>query len=320
MSTGRAARIGLAGLALAAMLAAIAPAWASAKPQPTLAELLRRAEAGEVEAYDPLANFYLDAGGEFRDVAAAVRWLGAGIRAGDTDCMIDLGNLYFEGEDLDQDNDKALQLYEAAAAKGDALGAYNAGLVYEADGENLTRALDWYRRAAEAGDEGGMYKVAQAYQLGRGVTADASLAVAWMKRAADAGSLEAMNDLGSYYSEGSGVPVDEARALMLYMHAARQGSAIAMANVAVAYHNGEGVPVDFASALSWYALSARHGNLTAYYRLGLMYEAGEGVKASPAEALRFYRAAAESDDDDLRDDAEDAVERLEGGTSANPVA
>ena len=314
---------GLVGLALAAMLIASGAARA-ADPEPTLAQLQARAQAGEVKAYDALANAYLDAKGGQRDVAAAVRWLNAGVKAGDTDCMIDLGDLYFEGEDLDEDDRQALSLYEAAAAKGDALGAYGAGLVYEAGGgaieQNLTKALDWYRRAADGGDEGGMYKVAKAYEQGSGTAVDQAQAVAWMKKAVDAGSLDALNDLATYYADGTGVPVDDAQAMDLYRQAAKQGSAVAMANIAVLYHDGEGVPVDFDKALAWYALAARSGNFEAYYRLGEMYQAGEGVKANAAKALQFYQAAAQTDDDDLRDDAEDAIEELKGGNSSAPIA
>ncbi len=319
---GRTAKIGLAGLAVAAMLALGAPAWAEKPPgaEASRGELLRRAEAGEVRVYDLLANSYLDAEGELRDVEAAVRWLQAGVKAGDTDCMIDLGNLYYEGEDLVQDDGKALQLYMAAAAKGDALGAYNAGLVYETNAEDMAQAVSWYRRAAAGGDEGGMYKVALAYQLGRGVPTDEIQAAAWMRKAAEAGSIDALNDLGDYYARGYGVPEDPARALGLYMEAAHRGSAVAMANVAGVYHDGEGVAVDFKAALGWYALSASSGNLEAYYQLGQMYEDGEGVKASRAKAVRLYRVAAEGDDDEVSQAAEDAVERLESGSSETPIA
>jgi len=238
----------------------------------------------------------------------------------DTNCMIALGNLYFEGVDLDHDATKALSLYKAAAAKGDALGAYNAGLVYETSADDLTQAIGWYWRAATGGDEGGMYKLALAYQLGQGLPADEAQAVTWMRKAAEAGSVDAINDLGSYYLQGYGVPVDEARALMLYVDAAKQGSAVALANVAAAYHNGEGVEVDQEKALRLFALSARAGNLTAYYDLGQMYEDGEGVKASRAKAAQLYRMAAESPDEDVAEMAGDAVERLESGSSETPIA
>lgn len=322
----RTAKIGLASLALAAVLAIGAPSLAQtraptgAKAEPSRAQLLRRAQAGDVAVYDVLANDYLNANGAHRDVEAAVRWLQAGVKAGDTECMIDLGNLYYEGEDLDQDDAKALALYAAAAAHGDALGAYNAGLVYEASGEDLTQALNWYRRAAGGGDQGGMYKVAKAYQLGRGVATDEVQAVAWMTKAAQAGSSEALNDLGSYYSQGYGVPADDAKALRLYRTAAGLGSAVAMENVGVVYHDGLGVPVDFEQARTWYVLSAKNGNFAAYYDLAQMYEDGEGVKASPAKAVQLYRAAAESDDDDVAQSAQDAIERLESGSSETPIA
>jgi len=321
------ARNSFAGLALATILAIGAPALSAPLPaasaaaaEPSRAELLRRAQAGDVTAYDLLASSYLDADGDQRDVNAAVRWLEKGVKAGDTDCMIALGNLYFEGGDLDQDEAKALSLYKAAAAEGDALGAYNAGLVYETSVDDLTQALGWYWRAAMGGDEGGMYKLALAYQLGQGVPTDETQAVTWMRKAAAAGSVDAINDLGSYYLQGYGVPVDEVQALKLYVDAAQRGSAVALANVAAAYHNGEGVPVDFEKALSLYAQSARAGNLTAYYDLGQMYEDGEGVKASRAKAVQLYRLAAESEDDEVAEMAEDAVERLEGGSSETPIA
>lgn len=318
----RMARNCLAGLALATTLAFGAPSLAApaAPNAPARTELLRRAQAGDVSAYDLLANSYLNAKGDKRDVEAAVRWLNAGVKAGDTDCMIALGNLYFAGVDLDQDEAKALSLYKAAAAEGDALGAYNAGLVYETSAEDLTQALSWYWRAATGGDEGGMYKLALAYQLGQGVPADEAKAVVWMRKAADAGSVDAINDLGSYYLQGYGVPVDAAQALRLYVDAAQRGSAVALANVATAYHNGEGVEVDLEKAVRLFALSASAGNLTAYYDLGQMYEDGEGVKASRAKAVQFYRVAAESDDDEVAEMAEDAVERLEGGSSETPIA
>ncbi|KQY30924.1 hypothetical protein ASD21_07575 [Caulobacter sp. Root1455] len=313
---------GLTGLVLAAMLATSAPVLAApvGQAEPARAELLRRAKAGDVSVYDRLAQSYLTAEGDQRDVDAAVRWLNAGVRAGDTACMIALGNLYFAGDDLDQDEAKALSLYKAAAAEGDALGAYNAGLVYETTADDLTQAVGWYWRAATGGDQGGMYKLALAYQLGLGLPADEAQAVAWMRKAAAAGSVDAINDLGSYYLQGYGVPVDEVQALQLYVDAAQQGSAVAMANVAAAYHNGEGVAVDLQKALSLYALSASAGNLTAYYELGQMYEDGEGVKASRAKAVQLYRMAAESDDDEVAEMAEDAVERLEGGSSETPIA
>jgi TPR repeat protein len=319
---GRMARNSLAGLALATMLAVGAPSLAaSAAPtQPARAELLRRAQAGDVAAYDLLADSYLDAEGDQRDVEAAVRWLNAGVKAGDTDCMIALGNLYFEGQDLDQDEAKALSLYKAAAAKGDALGAYNAGLVYETSVDDLTQALGWYWRAAAGGDEGGMYKLALAYQLGRGVAADEAQAVTWMRKAAAAGSVDATNDLGAYAQQGYGMPVDETRALALFADAAQRGSAVALANVAAAYQNGEGVAVDLDKALRLYALSAGAGNLTACYDLGQMYEDGEGVKASRAKAAQLYRMAARSDDAEVAQAASDAVERLESGSSETPIA
>ena len=78
--------------------------------------------------------------------------------------------------------------------------------------------------------------------------------------------------------------------------------------------------VDLEKALAWYARSAQGGNLSAYYPLGQMYEDGEGVKASRFKAAQLYRVASESEDETVAEAAEDAVERLESGSSETPIA
>jgi TPR repeat protein len=282
--------------------------------------LLRRAQAGDVAAYDLLADSYLNAEGDQRDVEAAVRWLNAGVKAGDTDCMIALGNLYFAGQDLDQDEAKALSLYKAAAAKGDALGAYNAGLVYETSADDLTQALGWYWRAAAGGDEGGMYKLALAYQLGRGVAADEAQAVSWMRKAAAAGSVDATNDLGSYYLQGYGMPVDETRALdaLRGRGPARLGGGPGQCGRRLSERRGRRRRSGKGPALL--RPVGRRGQPDGLLRPGPDVRGRRRREGQPRQGGPAVSHGRRSDDAEVAQAASDAVERLESGSSETPIA
>lgn len=64
--------------------------------------------------------------------------------------------------------------------------------------------------------------------------------------------------------------------------------------------------------MRWFQMAAERGHLEAWYSLGIMCERGHGVRADLDLALAMYRRAAESPDADLRQRAQEAVDRLEG--------
>src|SRR5271166_4599743 len=74
--------------------------------------------------------------------------------AGSAEAMYMLGELYYEGEGLPQDSQKAAEWYEKAAAGGSVAAMNDLGVMYQ-EGHGLAqdyqRARDWYERAAAAG-------------------------------------------------------------------------------------------------------------------------------------------------------------------------
>jgi TPR repeat protein len=133
-----------------------------------------------------------------------------------------------------------------------------------------------------------------------------------LRRAIEMGSADAMNAMGRLRSEGRAVRTDHAEALRLYAAAASNDLAAGMSNLGVVHHNGEGVPVNYVEAMRWFQMAADRGYLEAWYDLGVMCERGQGIKADDDLALLMYRRAAESDDPDLRQKAQKAINRLEG--------
>ena len=71
------------------------------------------------------------------------------------------------------------------------------------------KAVYYYRAAAKAGDHAAQNNLGELYELGKGVTQDASLAFSWYARAAEAGFPPSQLNLARLYAEGSGVAIPD---------------------------------------------------------------------------------------------------------------
>src|SRR6266576_6357511 len=75
-------------------------------------------------------------------------------KKGDKEAQTALGNLYFEGVGVPQDDKEGFKWYRRAAEEGDAVGQNNLGACYEHGrgvATNITNAVMWYRKSAEQG-------------------------------------------------------------------------------------------------------------------------------------------------------------------------
>jgi len=97
------------------------------------------------------------------------------------------------------------------------------------------------------------------YAQGRGVPADASLAVQWYRKAVAQNYGPAEYKLGLLYFDGSIVQQDFPEALRWLHKAATHGSASAENEIAYAYEHGKGVGQNYLEAEKWYRLAAEHG-------------------------------------------------------------
>jgi TPR repeat protein len=168
---------------------------------------------------------------------------------------------------------------------------------------------------AEGGDASAQLSLGLAYQNGRGVQQDDSIAVEWYRKAAAAGNSEAQSDLGVMYMNGWGVEKDKAEALRWYHLAAKQKNAHAMFNLGAAYYNGDGVGIDDARAYAWFLLAQDAGSQTAndavqrserelgptILSLGMnyvveMYFKGDELNRDYKEGVRWLRKSAAGGD------------------------
>ena len=109
---------------------------------------------------------------------------------GDAKAQLNLGNLYYLGEETPQDYAEAAKWYRLVAEQGDASAQNNLGVMYD-EGEGVPQddreAVKWYRKAAEQGNASAQYNLGVMYDLGEGVPKDWVNAYAWLSLSAAQG-------------------------------------------------------------------------------------------------------------------------------------
>ncbi|HEX9768550.1 MAG TPA: tetratricopeptide repeat protein [Kiloniellales bacterium] len=189
---------------------------------------------------------------------------------GDPEAQYRLAEKYRIGFPVDQDEAKAMALYERSAGQGFAASQFRLGELYE-EGEmverDLGKALDSYRAAAHQGHAGAQYALAHIYHLGSGVEQDMAKAMDWYRKAALQGDEWSQLALGDQYRIGLAVPRDLVQSTRWYRKAADRGNIFAQYELGNAYRYGNGVAPDMTKAMAWFRMSAAAGNPSAQLAL-----------------------------------------------------
>jgi len=252
------------------------------------------AEHGDASSMYNLAVSYDSGLGVTQDDAKAREWLEKAAAKDNADAMYYLGWLYGNGKGVAQDHAKAREWYEKAAAKNNADAMLNLAVLYH-NGLGVTqddaRAREWSEKAAAKDNADAMLNLAVFYENGLGVTQDDAKAREWLEKAAAKDNAEAMLRLGSLYYNGHGVTPDYAKAREWYEKAAAKDNADAMIDLGVLYHNGQGVPQDDAKTREWLEKAAAKDNAKAMVRLAVLYENGQGGAQDYTKAREWYEKA-----------------------------
>lgn len=211
---------------------------------------------------------------------------------------------------------------------------YQVGIIYyagEAVPRDLERAARWFKAAAEAGEYKANLRLADMYRKGMGVPRSMDKAIANWKQAAAIGSEEAMHQLGMVYILGDSVEVDYDKGIewltksakrgyldseevlariylgeydkkeknqekaLYWMEAAARQPRVKhelLARLANAYDHGYGTKRDTHKAFEVNNRATALGNMDAAEALGESYLFGRGTAQQPKRAQRFFRLAA----------------------------
>lgn len=187
---------------------------------------------------------------------------------------------------------EAFALYKKSAEQGNPYAQCNLGMMYDNDpniNEDDVLAVKWYRAAAEQGLAVAQYNLGVMYMNGWGVEQDEAVAVAWYRQAAMQGYVAAQYNLGVMYKHGRGIAADDIEAVKWYRKAAEQGDADAQTKLGWMYDKGRGVMPSRKEAKKWFKKAADQGHTNAQYNLGLINQFGRSVPVDDSEGVKWHR-------------------------------
>ena len=190
-----------------------------------------------------------------------------------------LAAAYRTGKGVCQNEEKALELFRAAAAQ-------NYGPAFEWLGwmaahgseKDYAVALEMYNKSISTGSPDAICSLAFLYLNGYGVVKDVRRAYALYHKAAEIGIAQAQFQLYLLLNEGNGCSKNQQEALRWLRAAAIRGNADAQCELGYLHDKGEGVEHDEQIAAEWYLKAAEAGNNSARCNLAWCYAEGAGVR------------------------------------------
>jgi uncharacterized protein len=228
----------------------------------------------------------------------ALEWQLKAVEADYLAAVVNLGQMYLDGQAVETDPHKAFELFTYAADRGEPAAYTALAWVYRA-GVGVTQdyreAMAWYTRGASAGNDWAMTNIAELHQTGKGVPKNAERAVKWYTDAAQSGELTAQTRLARMYQTGDGIAQDFAQARFWFETAAGRGVPNALTRLGIMYEEGQGQDADLDAAFRLYSNAAMEGDDEALFRIGKIYASGKPPYDDPERAAALLALATERD-------------------------
>jgi len=198
------------------------------------------------------------------DPAAALKWFIAAGTQGQTEAMVDAGDMMAIGRGL--------------------------------PAPDLGGAVEWYSNAEKSGDADGMYRLAECYLFGKGIAQDPRRAVELLTASAALNNPVAINLLGDVFRRGLPglIEPNPAESFRLFTRAKELGFLDAQGNLGVLYMNGEGVAKDERMAFALFRAGAEKDNPPCMFFYAMCLEGGVTAGKNPTEARAWYLKAAKA--------------------------
>lgn len=170
-------------------------------PKVAMEWYLKAAEQGSLEAMNNIGMMYKAGKGVKQDYSKALEWCikSASTGRGDSAAQANVGFIYKEGSGtIAPDYSSAMKWFLKAAERGRAEAKLAIGNLYE-DGQGVeqdySQAMEWYLRAGLQGLPDAQYNVGRLYKQGLGVQQDYTKAMEWFVKAAEQGHKVAEENL-----------------------------------------------------------------------------------------------------------------------------
>lgn len=218
-------------------------------------------------------------------------------RLGHGEAMATLGAFYEHGTftDGERDGELAVKWYKKAYENGFEPIVVNLGNIYyngEIVEKNVPEAIEWYKIAAKNGNNGIQNRLGYIYYSGNGVEQNFDIAIAWFERAAENGDADAINNIWAMHKEGCNFHMNRDELFHWIYTAGMNGNSDALCEAAEMIVEEDGTQLDKKYAMTCYDKAMRMGNGYAACCAGdLCVEQGDDN-----EAFYYYSKSAELGD------------------------
>lgn len=248
--------------------------------------------------------------GTEKDYTVAREWFEKASRNENRFAHYSLGNIYFYGQEVDQNYNKALDCFLLAekADGGNAYASYKIGDIFskgkgvevnqqEAD-EHFKLAFDGFLRMEEKQANDNLeYRIGVMLQQGIGTEKDEAAAKEYFEKSAKSGNSYAQYNLANIYLKSGNIE-DVKVAMDLLEKAATKGkNVMAQYSLGKIYLSDQEEIHDTTKAIEWLKLAAKNDNDYAAYMLGKLYNNKEEPEYDQEQAIKYFSQAAESNNE-----------------------
>lgn len=231
------------------------------------------------------------------EIEKAISFYNKGIEHHDSNyCKVEMAMLLENGFGVEQDVEKAKQLYEEALTNNYSYAAIRLGYMHE-DGvlgkPDFNLARQYFSIASEAQMPEGVYQLARLYRYGIGGEENHELSFQLFEQALELGFSDANVDLALAYEEGSGVANQPEKAMEYMLKAAELGYGFAQYKVGCYYLYAYGTTKDLELAKYWLEHAIENQSVQAMLTLGDYYLYGYEEDQPYEKCFPYYEQAAE---------------------------
>jgi len=149
-----------------------------------------KADEGDAESQYQMGRLFIQGKDVNQNFREALKWHTKAAQQGHVKAQITLGIMHHWGRGVPQDLKRAAQWLRLPAEKGDPEAQYQLGSIFERT--NPTESVKWFRAAAERGSHPAQIRLAEINLSGMAGTIDHIEAYKWLELAANQGSREAV--------------------------------------------------------------------------------------------------------------------------------
>lgn len=252
--------------------------------------IIKIADAGNDESCYRLAINLIEGKNGFRvNADAGVQYLERAISNDHIEAINYYGRILTEGIYVDENNEKAIEIYTKGAEKKSAESMIRLALLKESRNPDDPDIMSLIKESAQLGNAEAMYYYGRQLKKDN----DKTNAALYYKMSCDKGFPRGINAYGVVLEEGWAGEPDEEEAAKFYKMAADKNCSAGMRNYGYMLEDGRGgLKKDLKMATKFYRKAASLGDVDGMVCYAYMLETGRGIKKDEKHAKKLYMRAA----------------------------